>query len=127
MSKEYTSVLDHYPEYETTIGIEVHVQLTTKTKMFCSSPNSAGEDVNTNICNVCAGYPGTLPVVNKQAIEYAILTGLATNCSISPVSSFDRKHYFYPDLPKNYQITQQYQPICKNGYVMIRLKDGSEK
>ena len=121
------SVLAKYPEYEATIGIEVHVQLKTNSKMFCSSPNSFGKDANTNICNICAGYPGVLPVINKQAVDYAILAGLATNCEIAKISFFDRKHYFYPDLPKNYQITQQNEPICQNGYIMIRLKDGSEK
>lgn len=121
------SVLDNYPEYEATIGIEIHVQLTTQSKMFCSSPNQAGKDPNSNICIVCAGYPGSLPVVNAQAIDYAILAGLATNCSIAPVSIFDRKHYFYPDLPKDYQITQQFHPICLNGFVKIRLEDGGEK
>lgn len=122
-----TSVLDNYPEYETTIGIEVHVQLTTKSKMFCASANEVGKDPNTHICIVCAGYPGSLPVVNKQAIHYAILAGLATNCKIAPISMFDRKHYFYPDLPKNYQITQQFNPICLGGNVPIRLADGSIK
>ncbi len=121
------SVLDNYPDYETTIGIEVHVQLNTKSKMFCSSPNCVSKDANSNICNVCAGHPGTLPVINKQAVDYAILAGLATNCTIAPISRFDRKHYFYPDLPKDYQITQQFEPICLNGHVTIRLKDGTEK
>ncbi len=121
------SVLDNYPEYEATIGIEVHVQLITKSKMFCSSPNQVGKDPNTHICNICTGYPGSLPVINKQAVDYAILAGLATNCTIAPISSFDRKHYFYPDLPKNYQITQQFQPICLNGKITIRLENGAEK
>lgn len=121
------TVLDRYPDYEITIGIEVHVQLTTNSKMFCSSPNQVGCDPNHNLCIVCAGYPGSLPVVNRQAVDYAILAGLATNCTIAPISTFDRKHYFYPDLPKNYQITQQFQPICLKGYVPVRLEDGSVK
>jgi aspartyl-tRNA(Asn)/glutamyl-tRNA(Gln) amidotransferase subunit B len=121
------SVLDRYPEYETTIGIEVHVQLATKSKIFCSCANRITKEPNSNICNICAGYPGALPVLNKAVINYAIAAGLATNCSISPRSTFDRKHYFYPDLPKNYQITQQYLPICLEGFVPIRLEDGSIK
>ena len=123
----HESVLDRYPDYECTIGIEVHVQLQTNSKMFCSSPNGAGHSPNTHICTICSGQPGTLPVINKQAVEWAILAGLATNCSIAKQSTFDRKHYFYPDLPKNYQITQQYAPICVNGHITIRLDDGSEK
>lgn len=121
------SVFDRYPEYEATIGIEVHVQLTTQSKMFCASPNGVGSDPNHNICNICAGYPGALPTINRQAVNFAIRAGLATNCEISPISTFDRKHYFYPDLPKNYQITQQFEPICRNGFISVRLEDGSIK
>lgn len=120
-------MLDKYPEYEANIGIEVHVQLTTKSKMFCASANHVGSDPNTNICNICAGYPGSLPVVNRQAVDYAILAGLATHCTIAPVSTFDRKHYFYPDLPKDYQITQQFHPICLNGFISISQDDGTMK
>ncbi|EKD48787.1 MAG: hypothetical protein ACD_64C00133G0003 [uncultured bacterium] len=122
-----TSIIDNYPEYEATIGIEVHVQLTTKSKMFCASSRQVSDQTNEHICNVCTGAPGSLPVVNKQAVDYAILAGLATNCTIAKESAFDRKHYFYPDLPKNYQITQQFKPICLNGSVAIRLEDGSSK
>lgn len=121
------SVLDHYPDYEVTIGMEVHVQLTTKTKIFCSCPNIIAKAPNTNICNVCAGHPGVLPVLNKQVLDWAILTGLATNCQITTVSEFARKHYFYPDLPKGYQTTQSDKPICQEGFVEIRLEDGSIK
>lgn len=121
------SILDQYPDYEVVIGIEVHVQLTTKSKIFCSCPNSANALPNSNICIICTGHPGTLPTLNKQVIEYAILAGLATNSHIANISVFDRKHYFYPDLPKGYQITQQYQPICSNGLVPIYLEDGSIK
>jgi aspartyl-tRNA(Asn)/glutamyl-tRNA(Gln) amidotransferase subunit B len=121
------SVLDRYPDYEATIGIEVHVQLMTESKIFCSTPNYVPEDPNSHLCIVCAGYPGVLPVLNKKVVDYAILTGLATNCTISKESRFDRKHYFYPDLPKNYQITQNYEPICINGSIPIRLEDGSIK
>ncbi|OGB85921.1 glutaminyl-tRNA synthase (glutamine-hydrolyzing) subunit B [candidate division TM6 bacterium RIFCSPHIGHO2_12_FULL_38_8] len=109
------------------IGIEVHVQLQTKSKIFCSCSNALTEKQNQNICQICAGYPGVLPVLNRQVVEFAIMAGLGTNCQISLNSEFDRKHYFYPDLPKNYQITQNYFPICKNGFIMIRLDDGSEK
>lgn len=121
------SILENYPEYETTIGIEVHVQLLTKSKLFCTSPREVGNDPNSHICNICTGYPGALPVINQKAVNYAILAGLATNCTIAEESSFDRKHYFYPDLPKNYQITQQFKPICINGFVPIRLTNGSIK
>lgn len=121
------TVLDRYPDFRMDIGIEVHVQLNTKTKIFCSCSNEQEVVPNKNICPVCAGYPGVLPVLNKQVVEYAILAGLGTNCQISLISEFDRKHYFYPDLPKNYQITQNDHPICRNGYVMIRLEDGSTK
>lgn len=120
-------VLDRYPDYKMDIGIEVHVQLNTQSKIFCSCSNAQEQIPNKNICPVCAGYPGVLPVLNKQVVEFAILAGLGTHCEISLMSEFDRKHYFYPDLPKNYQITQNDHPICRNGYVMIRLDDGSVK
>jgi aspartyl-tRNA(Asn)/glutamyl-tRNA(Gln) amidotransferase subunit B len=121
------SILNQYPDYEATIGIEVHVQLNTKTKIFCTCSNQINKDPNINICQICAGHPGVLPVLNRQVVEYAIMAGLATNCTIAKNSFFDRKHYFYPDLPKNYQITQNYQPICTEGFVEIRLEDGSIK
>lgn len=122
-----TTVLDRYSDFRMDIGIEVHVQLNTKSKIFCACSNAQEQTPNKNICPVCAGYPGVLPVLNKQVVEFAVLAGLGTNCEISPISEFDRKHYFYPDLPKNYQITQNDHPICRNGYVMIRLEDGSTK
>lgn len=121
------SVLDHYPEYELNIGIEVHVQLKTNTKIFCGCPNQAGQNPNTNICVICTAQPGTLPVLNQKVVDYAILAGLATNCSLTKESFFARKHYFYPDLPKGYQTTQSDQPICTEGHVPIRLEDGSIK
>jgi len=121
------SVLNKYPAYEVNIGMEVHVQLTTATKIFCPCPNVIAKDPNSNICIICAGYPGTLPVLNKRVIDFGIMAGLATNCTIASVCAFDRKHYFYPDLPKGYQITQQYLPICTKGFVPIRLEDGSIK
>jgi len=121
------TVLDRYPDFRMDIGIEVHVQLNTKSKIFCSCSNAQETQPNKNICPICAGYPGVLPVLNKQVVEFAVMAGLGTNSEISEVSEFDRKHYFYPDLPKNYQITQNDHPICRNGYVMIRLEDGSTK
>jgi len=127
MAMKSNSILDSFPEYEVMIGMEVHVQLTTKSKIFCSCANVVGKDPNVNICVICAGYPGSLPVLNQQVIDYAIVAGLATHSIISCRSSFDRKHYFYPDLPKGYQITQQYEPICKAGYIPIRLENGTTK
>lgn len=127
MASKIESILDHYPDYELTIGIEVHVQLNTKTKIFCSCANGGAETPNTNICNICAGHPGVLPVLNKQVVNNAILAGLATNCTIAPRSEFARKHYFYPDLPKGYQITQNEYPICSNGYIPITLENGNTK
>lgn len=121
------SILDHYTDYEVVIGIEVHVQLLTKSKIFCSCANTPSSEPNTNICQICTGYPGVLPVLNKEVINKAIMTGLATNCAISHLSHFDRKHYFYPDLPKGFQITQGAKPICSDGNVQIRLEDGSTK
>lgn len=121
------SVLDRYPDYQVDIGIEVHVQLNTKSKIFCASQNGPTEQANTNIDPVCTGYPGSLPVLNKQVVLDAITTGLATNCTINLWSEFARKHYFYPDLPKGYQVTQDQFPICSNGLVAIRLEDGALK
>ena len=121
------SILSRYPDYEVNIGIEVHVQLTTASKIFCTCSNEITHEPNRNICQICTGQPGVLPVLNKQVIEYAIKAGLATNCSITQESEFSRKHYFYPDLPKNYQITQQDYPICTEGYVTIGLENGETK
>lgn len=121
------SALDHYPDYECVIGIEVHVQLNTNTKIFCSCSHAVDQQPNTTICQICAGYPGTLPVLNKAVVESAIKAGLATKCTIAPISEFARKHYFYPDLPKGYQITQNDNPICTNGSVTIRLEDDTLK
>lgn len=121
------SVLDQYPAYEVVIGMEVHVQLTTQTKIFCPTLNTPHAEPNEHICVICAGYPGVLPLFNRAVVDAAIAAGISTNCHIAKRSLFDRKHYFYPDLPKGYQITQQFHPICKNGYVPIRLEDGSLK
>lgn len=121
------SIFETYPDYEVVIGIEVHVQLTTQSKIFCACKNTPEAFPNTNICHICTGQPGVLPVLNKQVIDYGVRAAFATHSDIAPLSFFDRKHYFYPDLPKGYQITQQYIPICQNGYVPIRLEDGSIK
>jgi len=121
------SVLDRYPDFEVNIGIEVHVQMNTKTKLFCTCENSFVHKPNSNICQICTAQPGILPAINKQAINFAIKAGLATHCTIANLSKFDRKHYFYADLPKGYQITQQKEPICSDGYVKIRREDGTEK
>lgn len=106
-------------QYETVIGLEVHVELATKTKIFCGCSTDFGGAPNTHTCPVCMGMPGTLPVLNRQVVEYAMAVGLATNCQIMPYCVFDRKNYFYPDNPQNYQISQLYRPICRNGYVEI--------
>lgn len=121
MSNTIQTVLEKYPDYELCIGIEVHVQLITQSKIFCSCSNGPTQEPNTNICEICAGYPGTLPVLNKAVIDSAIMAGLATHSFIASISEFARKHYFYPDLPKGYQITQHTKPICTEGYVKVRL------
>ncbi len=113
-------------EYETVIGLEVHVELATKTKIFCGCSTAFGGAPNTHTCPVCTGMPGSLPVLNKQVVEYAMAVGLATNCAITQNCKFDRKNYFYPDNPQNYQISQLYYPICRNGHVDIEV-DGVKK
>lgn len=111
-------------QYETVIGLEVHVELATKTKIFCGCSTEFGGEPNTHTCPVCTGMPGSLPVLNKQVVEYAVAVGLATNCEITQYCKFDRKNYFYPDNPQNYQISQLYLPICRNGHVDIETEDG---
>ena len=113
-------------QYETVIGLEVHVELATKTKIFCSCSTEFGGDVNTHTCPVCTGMPGSLPVLNKKVVEYAMAVGIATNCTINQYCKFDRKNYFYPDNPQNYQISQLYLPICINGSVEIQTKSGKK-
>ena len=113
--------------YETVIGLEVHVELATKTKIFCSCSTEFGGAPNSHTCPVCTGQPGSLPVLNKQVVEYAVAVGLATNCTITQYSKFDRKNYFYPDNPQNYQISQLYLPICRNGSVEIETAAGKKK
>lgn len=112
--------------YETVIGLEVHVELATKTKIFCGCSTQFGGEPNTHTCPVCTGMPGSLPVLNRQVLEYAIAVGLATNCDITRYCKFDRKNYFYPDNPQNYQISQLYLPICRNGHVDIETENGTK-
>ncbi len=114
-------------QYETVIGLEVHVELSTKTKIFCGCSTAFGGAPNTHTCPVCTGMPGSLPVLNKKVVEYATAVGLATNCTITQNCKFDRKNYFYPDNAQNYQISQLYLPICRNGHVDIELEDGTTK
>jgi aspartyl-tRNA(Asn)/glutamyl-tRNA(Gln) amidotransferase subunit B len=114
-------------KYELVVGLEVHAQLATQSKIFSSDPASFGADANNNISSITLGLPGTLPKINKKVVEYAVKMGLATNCSINLVTRFDRKNYFYADLPKGYQITQDEAPICVKGYIKINLKDQDEK
>lgn len=114
-------------QYETVIGLEVHVELATKTKIFCSCSTEFGGLPNAHTCPVCTGMPGSLPVLNKKVVEYAVAVGLATNCTINQYCKFDRKNYFYPDNPQNYQISQLYLPICQNGSIEIETTLGKKK
>ena len=114
-------------DYEVIIGLEVHAELSTKTKIFCSCPTKFGSAPNTQTCPICMAMPGTLPVLNEKVVEYAVKAGLATNCEISRNSKNDRKNYFYPDLPKAYQISQYDQPLCEKGYIEIETKEGKKK
>ena len=114
-------------DYEVVIGLEVHAELSTKTKIFCSCPTEFGGDPNTHTCPVCMAMPGALPVLNEKVVEYAVKAGLATNCEISKDSKNDRKNYFYPDLPKSYQISQFDKPLCEHGYVEIEDDNGEKK
>ena len=114
-------------KYEAVIGLEVHAQLLTESKAFCGCSTAFGAYPNTNTCPVCLGHPGTLPVLNKNLIEYIVRMGLAVNCNIRELSTFARKNYFYPDLPKGYQISQYEDPICFGGFVEIEVADGEYK
>lgn len=113
-------------QYETVIGLEVHVELATKTKIFCGCSTEFGGAPNSHTCPVCTGMPGSLPVLNKQVVEYAVAVGLATNCKITQYCKFDRKNYFYPDNPQNYQISQLYLPICRDGGIEIETAAGKK-
>ena len=114
-------------DYELIVGLEVHAELSTKTKIFCSCPTEFGAEPNTHICPVCMALPGALPVLNEKVVEYAVKAGLATNCEIEKNSKNDRKNYFYPDLPKSYQISQFDKPLCNHGYIEIEDDNGNPK
>ena len=116
-------------KYEAVIGLEVHAELLTQSKMFCGCRVVTSEAAapNSVVCPVCSGMPGVLPVINRQAVRYTIMTGLALNCIIGEFSLFARKNYFYPDLPKGYQISQYEYPLCKNGWLEIDLESGERK
>ncbi len=114
-------------EFEAVIGLEVHAQLLTDTKIFCGCSTKFGNPANSNVCPVCLGHPGVLPVLNKKVVEYSILMGLATNCTINERSTFARKNYFYPDLPKGYQISQFDLPICEHGFITIKTNNIEKK
>ena len=114
-------------DYETVIGLEVHAELSTKTKIFCKCPTAFGAKPNTQICPICMAMPGTLPVLNEKVVEYAVKAGLATNCNISQDCKNDRKNYFYPDLPKSYQISQFDEPLCNHGFIEIEDEEGNSK
>ncbi len=114
-------------QYETVIGLEVHVELATKTKIFCGCSTAFGGRPNSHTCPVCTGMPGALPVLNRKVLEYAVAVGLAANCQITRYCKFDRKNYFYPDNPQNYQISQLYLPVCRDGFVEIETENGSKR
>ena len=114
-------------DYEAVIGLEVHAQLKTATKAFCSCPTSYGAEPNSNTCPVCLGHPGALPVLNREVVDFAVLMGLATNSKIRSESTFARKNYFYPDLPKGYQISQFEDPVCYEGYLEVEVDTAQTK
>ena len=114
-------------DYEVVMGLEVHAELSTKTKIFCSCPTTFGAEPNTQVCPICMGMPGTLPVLNEKVVEYAVKAGLATNCEIARKSKNDRKNYFYPDLPKAYQISQYDEPLCEHGFIEIEVNGEKKK
>jgi aspartyl-tRNA(Asn)/glutamyl-tRNA(Gln) amidotransferase subunit B len=111
-------------DWEPVVGLEIHVQLKTRTKMFCRCENTFGEDENTRTCPICLAHPGTLPIPNREAIEWTVKLGIALGCEIAPRAVFHRKNYFYPDLPKGYQISQYDQPLCVEGRFALPGPDG---
>lgn len=115
------------PKYEAVIGLEVHAQLLTDTKIFCGCSTKFGLTPNSNVCPICLGHPGVLPVLNKKVVEFTVLMGIATDCFINKRSAFARKNYFYPDMPKDYQTSQYEEPICEHGKITIEFNDGSKK
>ena len=121
------STLEQATRYEAVIGLEVHVELGTRTKMFCGCATDFGGEPNSRTCPVCLGQPGSLPVANAKAVESAIRLGLALGCEIAPASLFHRKNYFYPDMPKNYQISQYDVPICLGGHLDVETAEATSR